>query len=63
MTPAKEQNKTELSSKFLEAEKMIKQTIADMDNETHIEYDSTMERKSRPTIKKALLQSLKRKKQ
>jgi hypothetical protein len=63
MTPAKEQNKMEPSSKFLEAERMIKQTIADMDNETHIEYGSTMERKSRPTIRKALLRSLKRKKQ
>lgn len=63
MTPTKEQNEMQPGNKFLEAEKLIKQTIAGMDDEAHIEYDSTMERKTRPSKWKAVLRSLKRKKQ
>lgn len=44
---------------FQQAEKMIMQTIAQMEDDTHIEYGSTMERKSQPKgLKKWLHQLL-----
>jgi hypothetical protein len=63
MTPSKEQNRMQANSKFLEAEMMIKQAIAGMDEETHIEYDSTKIHKMNPSKWTALLRNLTRKKQ
>lgn len=63
MTPTKEQNVMQPDNKFLEAEMMINKTIDGMEAETHIEYDSKMERKTQPTKWKDLLRSITRKKQ
>ena len=35
-------------SEYYRAEQIINQTLADMEEETHIEYGSTMERKAPP---------------
>lgn len=47
MTPSKEQNAPAVNPQYQQAEKMIDQAIAKMDNKTHIEYGSTMERKDK----------------
>ena len=60
MTPSKEQNAPSVNPNYQEAEKMINQTIAKMDIETHIEYDSTMERKDTPSIFSKWLQWLRK---
>lgn len=58
MTPTSEQSIQPANDKFLQAEQMINNTIAGMDNETHIEYGSTMERKSSPQKWKKILHRL-----
>ena len=58
MTPTSEQSIQPANDKFLQAEQMINNTIAGMVNETHIEYGSTMERKSSPPKWKKLLHRL-----
>ena len=45
MTPSKEQNAPAVNPQYQQAEKMIDQAIAKMDDKAHIEYGSTMERK------------------
>lgn len=49
MTPRKEQEASPQNPEFQQAEQMINKAIANMDGETHIEYGSTMERKSKPS--------------
>lgn len=49
MTPTSEQSIQPTNEQFLQAEQMIDNAIAGMDNETHIEYGSTMERKNSPS--------------
>ncbi len=54
MTTSKELNNLG-NSDYLQAEQMINETIANMEKMTHIEYESTMKRKSRqPKFKKWL---------
>lgn len=60
MTASKEQNNSSPNAQFLKAEQMIDQAIASMGNETHIEYGSTMERKSKPSRWKEWLRRLRR---
>lgn len=48
MTAPKEQSILSANHQYQQAEQMINQAIARMDNETHIEYGSTMERKASP---------------
>ena len=45
MTPPKK-HENSLYDSFHQAEQVINETIAGMDSETHIEYASTMERRS-----------------
>ena len=59
MTTSKEQDCSQ-NAQFLQAEQMINQAIASMGNETHIEYGSTMERKSKPSKWKEWLRRLRR---
>jgi len=59
MTPQKEQNNTcSIDKDFLQAEQFINQALAGMDDETHIEYGSTMERKGTPSMWKQWLHRL-----
>ena len=44
MTPPNEQDKALPSTDFERAEELIRQKIAKMGDETHVEYDSTMNR-------------------
>lgn len=46
MAPPKEQIPP--ATDYQQAEEMIEQSIAKMEGDTHIEYGSTMERKSQP---------------
>lgn len=63
MTPTREKHEILPNSKFLEAEKMINKAIADMDDETHIEYDSAKIYKARLDRWKTVLHRLIRIKQ
>ena len=58
MTPSKEQNSTPQNARFRQAEQMINKAIANMGDETHIEYGSTMERKDKPSIWKKWLRRM-----
>ena len=60
MTPTREKHEILPNSKFLEAEKMINKAIADMDDETHIEYDSAKIYKVGPERWKTVLHRLMR---
>ena len=44
MITPKEHDKPQASAEYQRAEQMIRQSIAKMDNEAHIEYDSTIQR-------------------
>jgi hypothetical protein len=45
MTPQKEKDKTyQPNNRFIQAEKMISQAIASMDEDNHVEYASSIER-------------------
>ena len=44
MTTPKEHDKPQASAEYQRAEQMSRQSIAKMDNEAHIEYDSTIQR-------------------
>ena len=58
MTPTSEQSIQPTNDKFLQAEQMIDNAIAGMDSKTHVEYGSTMERKSSPSMWKRILHRL-----
>lgn len=58
MTPTSEQSIQPTNDKFQQAEQMIDNAIAGMDNKTHIEYGSTMERKSSPSMWQKILHRL-----
>ena len=58
MTASKEQNITPQNAQFKQAERMINEAIANMGNETHIEYGSTMERKDKPPVWKKWLRRM-----
>lgn len=49
MTPNKEPEKRQLGTDYEFAERIINQTIAGMDDDTHIEYGSTLERNATPS--------------
>lgn len=49
MTPQKEQETTiRTNDQFIQAEKMISQAIASMDDDNHVEYGSSIERNTLP---------------
>ena len=58
MTPAS--NKNNVPSDYQQAEKMIDKTISEMEENTHIEYGSTIERRDKPSHFKWLNQWIKR---
>lgn len=58
MTPASNKNKA--PSDYQQAEKMIDKTISEMEENTHIEYGSTIERRDKPSRFKWLNQRMKR---
>ncbi len=56
-TPAKT-NKTTPNAEYQQAERLINQSISNMDAESHIEYGNTMERNSQPSKWKKWLYGL-----
>ena len=58
MTPAS--NKNNVPIDYQQAEKMIDKTISEMEENTHIEYGSTIERRDKPSRIKWLNQWIKR---
>jgi hypothetical protein len=59
MTPQNEQSMTtSANDRFMQAEEIISQTIAHMDNENHVEYGSSIERNATPPKWKRWLNQL-----
>ena len=58
MTSSKETSPTPASVEYRQAEKSINHAVAEMAEENHIEYGSTMERENKPSKKKNWLRRL-----